>query len=70
MSVIRNSDERKESPFFIGFGFWFCFVVFSFGVKTKLGLQKSQRCRRYVSRLYFATMFVGYVMVVHWFYAE
>ena len=52
---------------FIGFGFWFCFVVFSLGVISKLGLQS---CSRYVSMSYFPTIFAGYVMVVHGFYAE
>ena len=47
--------------------FWFCFVVFSLGEITKLGLQS---CSRYVSMSYFPTIFAGYVMVVYGFYAE
>ena len=53
------------APLFVGF--WFCFVVFLLGVISKLGLQS---CSRYVSMSYFPTIFTGYVMVVHGFYAE
>lgn len=54
--------QRFTWSFFIGFGFWFCFLVFSLGVITKLGLQS---CIRYVSMSYFPTIVAGYVMVVH-----